>query len=432
LDVNIVDISNWEKTVEVTVPYENFKKDFEKAYQDYKQNIKLGGFRKGKVPVSLIKQMFGKEIEAKTAEEKITELLKDISQEYKIKPISPAKIEEISFNKEDGLKFKVSWEVVPEIELENYKALSLEREVYKVEDEDIADALGNLREQYAVETNLDEEAQIGHIIVADFQKLDSTGVPIVGEKYENKPIQLLKKDSETENEIVEQFVGVKAGDTRNVRFPRVDPQSQQQVTDDFSVTVKEVKNRELPELDDEFAKDLGDFENLEELKAKLQKNLEFSFKKDYEKKFTEKIIDELVKTNQFELPEPMIDNYLDIIIEQMKKRPKDEINEEQIRANYRADTIRHLKWTMIKEKISELEDIKVSDSEVDDYIDKFVEDNKKDSLQIKKYYRNKENRNKLEDDLSEQKIVQFLNDQAEITEKIINRNDLKKESKIIV
>ena len=432
MDVNIVDKSNWEKTVEVTVPYVHFKEDFEKAYRDYKKNIKLGGFRKGKVPVSLIKQMFGNEIEAKAAEEKVTEILKDISKEYKLKPISPARIEKISFTKEDGLKLKVFWEVVPEIELEDYKTLSLEREVYQVEEEDMADALENLREQNAVETNLDEEAQIGHIIVADFQKLESTGIPIVGEKYENRAIQLLKNDSEAENEVIEQFVGLKVGDTRNVRFPRIDPQSQQQVMDEFSVTVKEVKKKELPELDDEFAKDLGDFENLEELKSKLQENLAHSFKRDYEQKFTEKIIDELVKVNQFELPEPMIKNYLDLLIEQMKKSTKNEINEEQIRTNYRADTIRRLKWTMIKDKISELEDVKLSDSEIDDYIEKLAEDNKKNSLQIKNYYRNEENRNKLEDDLSEQKIVQFLVENAEITEKIITRNDLKNESKIIV
>lgn len=431
MDVNISNNSNWEKTIEVTVSREELEPEIEKAYREYKKKIQLEGFRKGRVPIGLIKKIFGKEIEASVVEDKLPDILTEIQTENKLKPISPVKIEKYSYNETEGLKFTAFLQVVPEIEIQNYKGLSLEKEVYQVGDEDVARALDDLRDQHAIIANVDQQAQLGHQIIADFQRLDSTGVPIVGEKYENRLLQLRKNDSETENELTDQLIGVRTGDIRQVKLTFKDSENQQQV-DKYSVMIKEVKEKKLPELDDEFAKDVGDFENLDELKAKLHKDLENKFEREYEQIFSEKMIDELVKSNQVELPEPMISNYLDLFIERLKENSKENIDEQELRERYRSDTIRQLKWIMIKDKICEIEGIKIIDSEIDDFIEKLAKSSGKNNLEIRNFYRKKENRDQLRDELLEKKVIQFLAAHANVKEMKITRKDIIKEPKIIM
>jgi len=431
LDVNITDKSNWEKTVEVNVPTIDLEPDFEKALQDYKKKISLEGFRKGKVPMQMIKRIFGKEIENLVAENKITDILEDLRTDKKIRLISPAKIEDFSYDRKDGLKFTARLEVIPEIEVKNYKKFSLEKEMYQVSDEDVADALDNLRERYAVMSNIEQEAQIGHYLIANFQKLDQTGLPIVGDKYENRYIYLAEKDGEKNNELTAQLLGVKTGDTRIVQLSYTDDKNQQQV-DKYSVSIKEVKQKDVPQLDDEFAKDVGDYDNLEALRLALKENLEFEAKNEYDNRFNKLIVDELVKANNFEVPEPMVKNYLDMLVDEMGKESKKSVDKEMVHQDYRTDAIRNIKWMLIRDKIVELESISTAESEVDNLINQFVEQNKKNGVKIKNYYRDSENRKKLEEELLDKKIFEFLANNARVSEKIIKREDLKKESKIIV
>lgn len=433
MDVNIIDKSNWQKTIEVKLAIAELEPDFEKAYREHKKNITIGGFRKGKVPVDLIKRIFGKEIQAKVVEKKIPDIIVEISKEHKFDPITSPKIEDFSFTAEDGLKFTVFLEIVPQIEVQNYKGLSLEKEVYEVGPEDLQDALEDLREQHAIMTNIEGEAKIGHYIIADVQKLDRTGVPIIGEKYENRFFQLTETDNGKENELTKQLLGLKVGDNRQIKLTVLNRQNQQPMLEDYSITIKEINEKTLPTIDDEFAKDVGDFEALTDLNAKLKEDLEHQIKEDSEQIFAEKVIDELVKSTVFEVPEPMISNYLDLVIEKMKEDPKNKnFDEHQFRQNYRADTIRRIKWTMIRERLCELENIQVIDSEVDSYIENLTNKDVKNRLQIINYYHQKEKKNQLRDELLDRKIVHFIAEHAEIKEKHISRKDIVNQSKIIV
>ncbi|MBD3289096.1 trigger factor [candidate division KSB1 bacterium] len=431
LDVSYNDKSNWEKEVEVTLSYEELAPDFEKAYKDYKKRISLEGFRKGKVPMDLVKKLYGKEIETHIAEEKIPEILEEIRDEKKLKLISPAKLQEFSYDKENGLKFKVLFEFVPEIELDKYSGLSLEKKTYEISDVDVEEALKNLQEQQATMKTVDEEAQVGHFIVADFQKIDASGVPIVGQKFENRFFQLNKAEGEDENQMTEQLLGVKAGDTRKVKF-ETENQKEQEQFDFYEVSVKEVKEKMLPEINDEFARDAGDYENLEDLKEKMSKELKSRFEEDYEYIFRQNLIDEVVKVNTFELPEPMIENYLQAVIEKAKEDSKGQgVDESQIRSEHRPDAIRQFKWIMIRDKVAELEDIKVESKEIDEYIEDMANKNENNRMQIINYYRQAENRDRLETELLEKKVANFIAEHSDVTEKKVTREDLEKKSNII-
>ncbi|MCU0645098.1 MAG: hypothetical protein MUC94_12655 [bacterium] len=176
MEVNIAEQGKWERIVEVTVPNEELVPKFNETYATYKKSLQLEGFRKGKVPVDLIKKLFGTKIEKEVAEKSIPDFLEEVVKQHRVK--------------EAGLSFKAIIKIEPEVILDKYKDLKIEREIYQISDEDLNEAIDHLREQHATMTTIDGEAQRGHYIVADIQQVDLSGVPLVGNKYENRYFQL--------------------------------------------------------------------------------------------------------------------------------------------------------------------------------------------------------------------------------------------------
>ncbi len=431
MEVNIVDKSNWEKIIEVSVPYNDLVADIEAKLAEYKKKIKLEGFRKGKVPVHLIKQMFGKEIEAQVAEDKVSDILTKIGEQNGFVPISTAKIEDFHFDHEDGLKFKALVEIVPSIELQKYKDFKLEKRKYQVGDEDIDIALESLREQNAIVENVEDAAEVGHFVVADFQKLDRTGVPIIGEKYEDRYFELSENSKQEKNNLTDQLIGAKINETRHVLIP-AQSKDKKETIENYSVTLKEIKKRTLPELDDEFSKDLGNFNDLEELKTRIREDLTRRFEEDYEKVFEEAIITELVKSNDFTIPEPMITNYLESLIENVNKTSKKKVDENEFRTEYRAEAIRRIKWMLISDQIVRRENLSISEDEINDYIEKLIERNRSDAVQIRTYYKRPETIKRLKDELLEAKVFKFVADHSKVVDKKVTRKDLQKKSDLVV
>ena len=434
MEVNISEQGKWERIVEVTVPYEELVPKFEEAYTKYKKSIQLEGFRKGKVPLSLIKRVFGTKIETEVAEDSISEFLEKAVEDNKIKLYDLSKLESVDFKRESGLKFKAVVKIQPEIDVEKYKNLKVEKEIYQVTDADINEAIENLREQHATMVNIDGEAQRGNYIVADIQKTDWSGVPLIGQKFENRYLQL--GNDETDNEFVEQLIGVKAGDSRRITLRAPNHQAGENVPNEeeehYLVEVKEIKAKSLPEIDDEFARDLGDYENLDSFKEAIRKNLEKQFEENTKIILSNRLMDETIKNNPIELPEYMIDNYLKAFIEKVKTDSKEQLDEQELRQKYRADAIWNLKWSMIKEKISDLESIEVEDQEVSDYIEELAKRAGKNATLVRSNYRDKNNREKVKRKIEENKIIDLLINSAEIIEKTTTYRDRMEEKKIIV
>jgi trigger factor len=431
LDVNIVDKSSWEKTIEVAMPTVELHDDFEKAYKNYRQKIQLEGFRRGKVPVELIKKIFGKDIQNEVAEKKISDILEKIGVEHNYSPISPVKLQSFTFTNEDGLKFTALLEIVPTIELDKYKGFKVERDVYQVDNDDVDATIENLRKEHAKMQKIDGAAEIGHYLLVDFQGLDSSGVPLLGEKFENRFIRLLDKTNDKTDELSQQLVGVKINDERRVQLTQVDPENQQERIDHFLVTVKGIEEEILPELNDQFAESFGEFKTMDDLKKRVKDDLIEQAKLENENSLHERIIDEIVKANSFEVPEPMIKNYLDLIIENMRKDRNQKIDEQKTRDEFRTEAIWRLKWSMLKDKICEIEQISIDNEAVNARIDELAANNKRGSVHTYNYFRNAENKDHLKEKMLDQKVFEFLKENVDIKERKLSRKDLQKKSKII-
>ena len=404
MEVKVSAPKSWLRELEIKVPSEELNPIFEQAYKKYKTRIQIKGFRRGKVPLEIIKNRFGRAIEEVTIDEEIIpRFYKQAIQQENLKPVDVACIERVSYDRTEGLRFKAKVEVEPDIQPVGYKGIRVKKEIYEVTEEDVEDALEELRERYATVYPVEDQAKEGDYILADLQELDPTGVPVVGKKWENRYFRL------GSNEFDQQLIGVKPNEERVVvvnspeDYEEREGEAQPQR---FSVKVKQIQGKELPELDDEFAKDVGDYETLEELKADLRKKLEEEKKKEARERMRDELINEVVKNNDFELPPAMMNTYFELLFKSMRKNSQEPIDEELIKDQYRPIAIRTLKWHILYRKIAEAEGIGVTEEEVEERLEEL-------SQQRRPPYQDK---NRIKEDLLEEKVLDFLEQNALIEE----------------
>lgn len=425
METDITKQGNNQRVIEVEVSPEELEPYFEPFYRKYQKNIRLEGFRKGKVPLSLIKRIYGDEIRMNVLDEVVQDIFKEIRDRENLKPVAPAKLEDISYEPETGLRFKAVVEVVPDFELKHYKGVPVERETYEIGEEDVEEALQGVREQMAVMQPVEEEARQDHYVLADFQEIDVSGIPVIGKKYEDRFFQLNSNNSN--KELSEQLIGVKPGETRRVQLSSLpEDASDEKKIEIYNVKIKEIKEKKLPELDDELAKDYGEFEDLEALKAELRENLRKRTEAESRRRLRHGIIDEILKRNSFDLPEPMVNNYLDALVENAKKEVKGNFDEQAMRENYRADAIWNLKWELIKEKIVDLEKISVTDEDKRNYISRKAAERGVDEESLWNKIKNIEAQNRFTEEVLENKVLDFLEENAKIKDRKITRKDIEK------
>jgi len=421
---------NFERVVEVDVSEEELTPHFDKLYQKYRKRVKLEGFRKGKVPLSLIKRLYGEAIKSEAIDDVVQSVFSEVRQKEDLKPVAPAKLEDIDYNSEDGLHFKAVVEVVPDIELKKYTGLSVEREVYQVEERDVNLALEDIRERLAVMQPVEGPAEEGYFVLADFQQLDHTGVPIIGKKFDDRLFPLNK--DENNKELSEQLIGIQAGESRKVNLPVSNDGDEEAKTEFYQVTVKEIKEKQLPDLDDDLAKDMGKFESLDALKEDIRSRLTRQTEADSKRRLKHNLIDELLKNNSFDLPESMVSGYLDTLIESASANSNRQIDEEKIRQEYRPMAVWNLKWQIAKDKLTELENIVLTDEEKDKFIARMAEEQNVDENKIRSSLKKQAAKDRFKDDALEDLVVQFLEKNAKIKEKKISWKDLERNKDLAV
>ncbi len=437
LDVKVTEKENWRREIEITVPAEKVAPKLDAAYKQYRQKAKLQGFRKGMVPKDLIKKMYGKEIETAVFDEVISDTYPDIIRTHNLKPIGQAQLDELSYDADGGLKAKILVDVEPEFEVHTYKGLKLEREIYEVTDAQVEETLEHLRQEQAMISSVDGEAEPGNIIVADFQKLDVTGIPILGEKYTDRRIELVEKaDAPDEQKIIQQLIGIKAGEQRKLRIqveippakPNDSPRKSEEI---YEVTVKEVQKKTIPEIDDEFAKDIGDFKTIKELKEALRTNLKLQNEMRSQNAFRQHVMDEVIKNNEIQVPQIMVDNYLQALIDTAHEQGNKKVDEAEVREKFRPDAIWRIKWSLIHDKIVAQEHLSVSDAELETRIEQLIEQDKNQGGNNAAYYQSEEGGRRIKSEMLEDKVIALITDTAKIKNRKLKHTS-EKESNLIV
>lgn len=415
MDVKVIPAEKWKRYIEVTVPAEEVEVKFNESLKRYQKRAQVQGFRKGKAPLPMVKQMYGGAIRQETLEEMVPEILAGAREKNRLKTLGAANVEDMKYDEKEGLRFRASVEVTPEIELRQYKGFEFEKTIYAIDELDVAEALDGLREQHSSLKKVEDgEAKDGHIVSVDLQQIDSTGVPLLNEKFDNQRFVVAAGD-----EFTGPLVGAKIGEARRSSFT---PKLFETVTAEnsqpkfYQITVKEITEKILPPLDDSFASGYK-VQTIDELKADLRKHLAQRAEQRSREDLRHEIIDELIKVNAFELPEAMAESYIEKFFESLKGQFAG-IPEETLKESSRAAALRRLRWQFLRERLVAAENLDVADEELRNTIVSHALAKKEEPQRmINQIMHDDDRREKLRDDLLEAKVLNFLEGQMKLRER---------------
>ncbi len=314
----------------------------------------------------------------------------------------------------------------PQITVGNLEEFEGVKEIMEVSDREIEDAVNDLRQRYAVEQKVEREAQVGDILNTDLQKLDQSGVPIIGQRAEN--VRILLNDENPAWEDIRSLEGSNVGDERSIHLSDNEEAYESGVKQAYMATVKEVHKREIPEPDDDFASSVGDYKTIDELKKFIRESFESERDRISSRHLEETLINESIKKNPFELPPSMIERYIDNLIKNMKEQTDNKIDEGEARQTQRASAIHSLKRFLILETIQKEHNLTVSNDEIDKEINLLAQNYKANPKTLKQRLIKEGQYQDIGEKIKERKALELLRTTARVTE---NKIKPPMESKII-
>ena len=305
------------RELELEIPAEEISKASEKVAKEFAKMARVPGFRPGKAPISLIKRRFAEDIKSEVLQNLVPETVEKAVAEQKLSPVSQPQVDKLEFNEGQPVKFRASFDVLPEFTLANYKSLEIEMPEMNLTEEDVAKALAEMQQRAAAFTPVEGRA----VQNDDFVQVKLNGTPEGGgEPLQAESVLCHVGAEETMEPFNENLRGANVGDHKDfdVNYPADYPDAKLAgKLFHYSVDVLGIKTKKLPELNDEFAKDVSDATSLDELKTKIRESLEHE--RDHRQKDLqrEKVIGELVKLHDFPVPETLVEHQMDVRLERV-------------------------------------------------------------------------------------------------------------------
>ncbi len=370
-------LENSKVCLEIVVEPAEYEAGVAYAYKKNVGKINLPGFRKGKAPRKMIERMYGPTVFAEDAINYAFPLAYEAAvKESGIEPVEQAEIDVTEFN-ENTFTFKATVTVKPEVALGDYKGITAERPVVTVDDADIEAEINRLKERNSRLISVDRAAKDGDTVVIDFEGFVD-GVAFDGGKSENHSLKL--GSGQFIPGFEDQLVGKSAGEECdvNVTFPteyHADDLAGKEAV--FKVKVNEVKETEAPVIDDEFAKDVSEFDTLDALKKDIEEKIRDSREKMADEAFENALLDKITDNMTVEVPDVMVENQLDRITDDYANRLSSQglslesylqmtgMDVKAFRDNFRDGALRQVKINLALQKIAEVENITVSDEDID-------------------------------------------------------------------
>lgn len=392
MDYKITDLGGLKKQLEVTATIEDekVKTKLESAYNEFQQKAVIPGFRKGRTPIEIVKKRFGEEIESESIPEIVNDVVKEIFEKENTKIAGVVDYNIESRKSGDPLHFRSTFEVAPEIEPSGYKGMKLERPMYKILPETIDHESMHIQEANAEKQEVDHLEDENAAATVDLQVIDEKGIPLIGQRRENYKIDLRRKAPEL-SDMNSRLLKSKKGDAFNIELETFDKDGKVTGKKPFKVYVKTLEKFVVPELTDEFAKKVsaGKMETLDALKSDIERELEHYYEDKAEEELRDKIAEELLKQNEFEIPESMVEDYLNDLIEELKKQSSNqEVDENFVKEKYREPGIRAVKWNLLAAAIIQKESLKVDESVLERTADDESSKYRVDKSKLLDFYKN--------------------------------------------
>ncbi len=425
LPINIQreDTGEHEVTLTITVDADAMTEKFDTALRQYQKRARIDGFRPGKVPLKFVKQRYGNAIRAQLMEDTIDQTYQNALDQEQLSPVAPGDVKDISFDPDAPLIYKAVVAITPEFELASLDKLSVEKPVVAIREEDVNQSLQEIHEDAGVLSPNDGEAVEGNVLECDLQELDASGMPLVGKVHKDLKFEIGKNPFG--ERLDQQLLGIKTGEERQVVLPQADPNSQKGEPQDvrYKITVKTLQNKELPELNDEFAKSVDEnVTSLEQLKDNIRSYWEGRVTRETRERFQHQLVDSVIKAHSFNVPDAMVNDYLDRMVENAKKPGRQDVDEEALRKNYRPTAIWNLKWMLIRRKLSEQETLAANDETLEQAIQDMVKGGA-DEERVRMHYNVPDHKQQILTDLTERNVLKWLEEKATIVERNIDTDE---------
>lgn len=423
LKIKVLERTACRAVLSVVVPAQEVRRATEASFLEVQKQAKLPGFRPGKAPLDIVKKNFGSAASERALDRLLRESVFHALEKENVRVVATPSVDKIEFEDGKPLKFELKAECAPEVVLKDYKGLPLRRLSSAVAGEDVAKRLEGLRESHArLVPSQDEAVSEKHFVVVSYEgTLD--GKPLEGGKAEEQIVEMAAPQAI--DGFTEGLKGAKAGETRDipVKFPADHPdKSLAGKSVSFRVTVSAVKEKKVPALDDDLAKDVG-VSDLAEMKERIRKSLESERLRAQREDLEKQVIEGLLERHPFEVPPSLVQERTDLLTQRAKAflsqqgaREEDwKANEARFRERNKTEAERQVRLSYVFSAIADAEKIEPSDQDVSDNIRKTVEGSSPDKADgLRKWLEGR--RDGLRAQLKEEKIFQFLIDKATITE----------------
>lgn len=439
MEFKINDVSTSEKQVEVTLTYDEIKNDIENEVKKQSKKVQLPGFRKGKVPIPMIKKMYGDAMEYEASEKVANDRFWDVAKDKELKPIGQPTMTDLKFNPGEDLSFKVKYEVLPELEVKDYKGQDLEIPDLQVKDNDVEHEI--LHVQKSNSTTEDADAvgnDNNYILHVDIIRIDDDGNPYKDAKPEHMDIDL--SEERINKEIIDNSRGKKTGEEfifsfTNEKKLKNEEGKEETVNEKFNYKAKieSIKKIILPDLTEEFIKKVTkDKVSTEaEFREDIKKDIQNYFDQQTEEGTRAKLIETIVDNNEFTPPNSLVNNLLNDFVEReenyYKKQGYKKVDKDSIRERFKKTAEFEVKWYLLRNEIVKKENIDIPDEELKELAKQDAEKSGLTEDKLFSYYKSSNYKEKLID----KKLFDFLkmNNNIKKVDKEILEKKKEKENK---
>ena len=394
-----------ERLLQISVPVETVRDAEEKAARRYATRVRLPGFRPGKAPAAMIKKKFADAIRQETLESLVQEAYKEVVEREQLKLASQPHVHDVKFGENEPLTFELHFEVRPDIELARTQGFRVQRTERHVTDEQVREQVEQVREQRATWTPVEDRPAEGDMVTVVLATADDSGAIPEGKQY-----PLVLGAGQAIPGIEELIMEARPGQTieRPVKWPEDFPdESQRSKTKTVRVTLQDVKRKTLPELDDAFAREVGDFDSIDALKKAVRDDLESNAQRETESEIRQRLLDDIIGANQFDVPPSWVSQLVEAYANAYQV-PESE--KEKFASEFRPMAERQVRRDLVIDTVAERESLTATEADLDDRIAETASKRGADPGQLYASLQKAGRLKELERSITEDKVFKWLLD----------------------
>ena len=439
MQITVNEVGGLTRKLKIVLPKEEVNKALDAGFQKVKKDANIKGFRRGKVPRHILEKTYGQQVKAEVAEKLVQATYFDAIEKEKLDVVAHPEIKAPVFEDDGSFSYEAEVDTRPQFELNEYKGLEIEKQEISVTDEEIDSEVERLRKEIAPLRNIeDRAAQMSDIAIVDFDGFhDGEQMKEVHGENVNVDIGTGHHGQEFENGLV----GMKKGEESSVEvnFTADSPNPMMAGKKiEFKINVKDIKERVLPDLDDEFAKDLGkEFDTLAALRDNVREKILTEKEQARSGDLLDKIMQKLVEANEFEVPSRLVQYEINEYIKQTEETLKRGgltlesagVNRAEAEERYRDTAVKRVRGDFILKKIADMEDIKVLDEDMNNGFARIAKQYNMTVPEVQGYFKSRDDMLPFIGELLNEKILNFLSEESKFIEVAAEQEEKPSESK---